>query len=44
MLKRLGVQVDFAPVIDVNSNPKNPVIGDRSFGRQIQRGSQGYGL
>ena len=32
MLKRLGVQVDFAPVIDVNSNPKNPVIGDRSFG------------
>jgi len=31
-LKRLGVQVNFAPVIDVNNNPNNPVIGDRSFG------------
>lgn len=27
-----GFNVDFAPVLDVNSNPKNPVIGDRSFG------------
>lgn len=31
-LKRLGVHVSFAPVIDINNNPKNPVIGDRSFG------------
>jgi len=31
-LKRLGVHVNFAPVVDVNNNPKNPVIGDRSFG------------
>lgn len=31
-LKLLGFNVDFAPVLDVNSNPKNPVIGDRSFG------------
>ncbi len=31
-LKRLGVQVNFAPVIDINNNPRNPVIGDRSFG------------
>jgi len=31
-LKRLGVHVSFSPVIDVNNNPKNPVIGDRSFG------------
>lgn len=31
-LKRLGVHVNFAPDIDVNNNPKNPVIGDRSFG------------
>ena len=23
--------MDFAPVLDVNSNPENPVIGDRSF-------------
>jgi beta-N-acetylhexosaminidase len=27
----LGVNVNFAPVLDVDSNPKNPVIGDRSF-------------
>lgn len=27
-----GFNVDFAPVLDVNSNPNNPVIGDRSFG------------
>lgn len=30
--KSVGVQVNFAPVIDVNDNPANPVIGDRSFG------------
>ncbi|MTI30768.1 glycoside hydrolase family 3 N-terminal domain-containing protein [Xanthovirga aplysinae] len=30
--KRLGVHINFAPVIDVNSNPANPVIGNRSFG------------
>lgn len=30
--KRLGVHVDFAPVVDVNNNPKNPVINFRSFG------------
>jgi beta-N-acetylhexosaminidase len=30
--RRLGVHINFAPVIDVNSNPKNPVIGNRSFG------------
>jgi beta-N-acetylhexosaminidase len=27
-----GIRVDFAPVVDVDTNPKNPVIGDRSFG------------
>jgi beta-N-acetylhexosaminidase len=26
-----GINLDFAPVLDVNSNPNNPVIGDRSF-------------
>ncbi len=31
-LLMLGFNVDFAPVADVNSNPKNPVIGNRSFG------------
>lgn len=30
--KRLGMHVNFAPVIDVNNNPKNPVINFRSFG------------
>ena len=32
--KELGIQVNFAPVLDVNSNPNNPVIGDRSFGEK----------
>lgn len=31
-LRRLGIDIDFAPVADVNSNPANPVIGNRSFG------------
>jgi len=31
-LKQLGIYVNFAPVVDVNSNPDNPVIGIRSFG------------
>jgi beta-N-acetylhexosaminidase len=31
-LAGLGFNLDFAPVLDVDSNPKNPVIGDRSFG------------
>jgi beta-N-acetylhexosaminidase len=30
--KRLGVHIDFAPVVDVNNNPGNPVINFRSFG------------
>ena len=30
-LEAVGVNVDFAPVVDVNSNPENPVIGLRSF-------------
>ncbi len=30
--RRLGVHVNFAPVIDVNNNPRNPVINARSFG------------
>ncbi|MDE6267230.1 MAG: serine hydrolase [Muribaculaceae bacterium] len=33
----LGVTVNFAPVLDVNTNPKNPVIGYRSFGENPQR-------
>jgi beta-glucosidase-like glycosyl hydrolase len=34
--KRLGVHIDFAPDIDVNNNPKNPVINSRSFGDDKQ--------
>ena len=30
--KRIGAQFNFAPVIDINTNPKNPIIGNRSFG------------
>ena len=30
--KRLGVHVNYAPVVDINNNPNNPVIGYRSFG------------
>jgi len=30
--KRIGVHFNFAPVLDINTNPKNPVIGFRSFG------------
>ncbi len=30
-LKTLGFNWDFAPVLDVDSNPQNPVIGDRSY-------------
>lgn len=32
-LRAMGFNLDFAPVADVDSNPDNPVIGDRSFGR-----------
>ncbi|MEM9686370.1 MAG: glycoside hydrolase family 3 N-terminal domain-containing protein [Bacteroidota bacterium] len=31
-LKRQGVHINFAPDVDINTNPKNPIIGNRSFG------------
>ncbi|GIP32214.1 beta-N-acetylhexosaminidase [Paenibacillus sp. J2TS4] len=31
-VKAMGLNMNFAPVLDINNNPKNPVIGDRSFG------------
>ena len=34
-LKRIGTHVNFAPVVDVNNNPANPVINNRSFGEDI---------
>ena len=30
--KRIGIHVNYAPVVDINNNPNNPVIGYRSFG------------
>lgn len=52
--KRLGVHVNFAPVVDVNNNPANPVINARSFGEDKYRvarmgigymkGLQDYGI
>ena len=35
-VKAFGFNMDFAPVLDINSNPANPVIGDRSFGSNAQ--------
>jgi beta-N-acetylhexosaminidase len=36
-MKRIGVHVNYAPVVDVNNNPNNPVIGYRSFGEDKYR-------
>lgn len=52
--RRMGIQVNFAPVVDVNNNPYNPVINDRSFGEdrnkvalfgvQVMKGMQDMGV
>ncbi len=52
--KREGIQVNFAPVVDINNNPDNPVINDRSFGEDkykvarygvaYMKGMQGEGV
>ena len=36
-LSLLGINLNFAPVLDVNSNAENPIIGDRSFGTTPDR-------
>jgi beta-N-acetylhexosaminidase len=36
-LSACGIDLDFAPVMDVDTNPNNPVIGDRSFSRDPRR-------
>ena len=53
-LAALGFHLDFTPVMDVNSNPENPVIGERSFshdpmwvaecGAELIKGMQGAGV
>lgn len=35
--RRMGVHINFAPVVDINSNPDNPIIGFRSFGEDRWR-------
>ncbi len=35
-IKAFGFNMNFAPVLDINSNPNNPVIGDRSFGSNAE--------
>jgi len=52
--KRLGVHFNFAPVVDINTNPDNPIIGNRSFGQNkynvtekalaFMQGMQGAGV
>lgn len=52
--RRMGIHVNFAPVVDINNNPANPVINDRSFGEdkyqvarmglQYMRGMQDAGV
>lgn len=34
--KKMGVYWNFAPVVDVNTNPLNPIIGNRSFGSDVK--------
>src|SRR5690606_24354425 len=52
--KRMGIHFNFAPVVDVNTNPLNPIIGNRSFGENpinvtqkaiaLTKGLQGAGV
>lgn len=41
--KRMGIHVDYAPVVDINNNAANPVIGYRSFGENIHKVAE-YGV
>ena len=38
--REMGIHINFAPVVDINSNPRNPVIGTRSFGTDRERVAQ----
>ncbi len=38
--KRLGIHFTFAPVVDINTNPNNPIIGNRSFGESKENVTQ----
>jgi beta-N-acetylhexosaminidase len=41
--KRIGIHVNYAPVVDINNNPNNPVIGYRSFGEDKEKVAK-YGV
>ena len=41
--RRMGIQVNYAPVVDINNNPNNPVINDRSFGEDKYKVAR-YGI
>lgn len=41
--RRVGLQVNYAPVVDINNNPNNPVINDRSFGEDKYKVAR-YGI
>jgi beta-N-acetylhexosaminidase len=53
-LRAVGITLDYAPVLDIHTNPKNPIIGDRALsddaaavgrlGAAIVRGLQGNGV
>jgi beta-N-acetylhexosaminidase len=36
-LKAVGINLDYAPVLDIHTNPKNPVIGDRALGERADQ-------
>lgn len=38
--QRLGVHIDFSPAVDINTNPENPIIGNRSFGEDKKNVAQ----
>lgn len=38
--KRLGVHFNFGPVLDINTNPDNPIIGVRALGEEVNRASR----
>ncbi len=39
-LQALGFNLNFAPVLDVHTNPENPIIGDRAFGSTVKAASE----
>ena len=53
-VKRMGMHINFSPVVDINTNPNNPIIGNRSFGEdrdnvtnkalEYMRGMQSTGI